>query len=249
VMAYVQYATGFKGGGVSPRPFVPDQATPFKGEHLKTWEAGVKADLLGRRLRVNSAVFMGDYTDLQLGLQTCTGSTLVSPCGRIGNVGTGEIKGFELEATALVLGGLSIDTSYSYTDFKYKSLTGASASILPSFDLPYMPGHKAAIGAQYEVNLANGSRIVPRMDWSFQSAIFTNGNNQLTNRIGGYGLVNARIVWSNADDDLDVALEATNLTDKYYFLSRLDQVVGGGRHTDGTPGRPREFAVTIKKKF
>jgi iron complex outermembrane receptor protein len=249
VMGYVQYATGFKGGGVSPRPFVADQATGFGPESLKTWEAGVKADLLDRRLRVNSAVFFGDYTDIQLGLQVCTGSTLPSPCGRIGNVGTGELKGFEMEAVALVFGGLSVDASYSYTDFKYKSLTGASASILPSFTLPYMPKNKASIGAMYEVGLANGSTITPRVDWSFQSVIYTNGNNQPTNRIGGYGLVNARMVWRNEDGTLDVSLEGTNLMDKYYFQSRLDQVASGGRHTDGTPGRPREFAMTIKKRF
>jgi iron complex outermembrane recepter protein len=249
VMAYVQYATGFKGGGISPRPFVADQATSFDPENLKTWEAGIKADFLQNRMRVNSAVFFGDYTDIQLNFQTCTGSTLQSPCGRIGNVGTGEIKGFELESAALLFDGFSVDTSYSYTDFKYTSLTGASASILPSYVLPYMPKHKASIGAQYEVNVANGSTITPRVDWSFQSVIYTNGNNQPTNRIGSYGLVNARLVWRNADGDLDVSLEATNLLDKYYFLSRLDQIAGGGRHTDGTPGRPQEFAVTIKKRF
>ncbi len=249
VMVYAQYATGYKGGGVSPRPFVADQATSFDGEHLKTWEAGVKADLLQNHLRVNSAVFFSDYTDLQLGLQVCTGSTLPSPCGRIGNVGTGEIKGFELESVALLFGGLNVETSYSYTDFKYKSLTGASASILPSFVLPFMPKHKASVGAQYELGLANGSTITPRVDWSYQSKIYTNGNNQPTNLIGAYGLVNARLVWRNVGRDLDVALEVTNLLDKYYFTSRFDQIISGGRHTDGTPGRPREFAVTIKKRF
>jgi iron complex outermembrane receptor protein len=241
VMTYVQYATGFKGGGVSSRPFVADQATGFGPEKLKTWEAGVKADLLDRRLRVNSAVFIGDYTDLQLGLQLCTGSLQESPCGRTANVGSA--------AQARLIAGFGIDASYSYTDFQYKSLTGASSSILLSFVAPFMPKNKASLGAQYEFALGNGSTFTPRVDWSFQSEIYTNGNNQQTNRIGGYGLVSARLVWRNEEGNLDVALEATNLGDKYYFVSRTDQVVGGGRHTDGTPGRPREFAVTVKKHF
>ena len=249
VMAYAQYSTGFKGGGVTPRPFVADQATGFGPETLKTWEAGVKADLLDRRLRVNSAVFFGNYDDLQLGLASCAGSTLVSPCGRVANVGSAEIKGFELESAARILGGFNLDASYSYTDFKYKSLTGATASILLSHVGVYMPKHKASVGLQYDVALANGSSLMPRVDWSFQSEIYTNGANAPTNRIGGYGLVNARLVWRNADGDLDVALEGTNLGDKYYFMSRMDQTSSGGRHTDGTPGRPREFAVTIKKSF
>jgi iron complex outermembrane receptor protein len=91
VMTYLQYATGFKGGGVSPRPFVPDQAVGFDREELRTLEAGLKADLFGRRMRINGAVFLSDYLDLQLGLQTCTGSTNPVPCGRIANAGDAEI--------------------------------------------------------------------------------------------------------------------------------------------------------------
>ncbi len=248
VMSYLQYSTGFKGGGITPRPFVPDQATGFGPETLKTWEVGVKADLFDRHLRVNSAVFFGNYDDLQLGLQTCTGSVLTSPCGRVANVGSAEIKGFEMEAQIRPVAGLMIDASYSYTDFKYTDLTGAGGIQL-SFVAPFMPKQKASVGAQYQFSLAGGATLSPRVDWSFQSHIYTNGNNQLTNRIGSYGLANLRLVWGNAEGDLDVALEATNLTDKYYFNSRFDQVTGGGRHTDGSPGRPQEFAVTIKKKF
>ncbi len=246
-MSYVQYSTGFKGGGISPRPFVADQATGFGPEKLKTWEVGVKADLFDRHLRVNSAVFFGDYSDLQLGLQICPGSAS-NQCGRVANVGSAEIKGFEMEAQIRPVAGLMIDASYSYTDFQYTDLTGAGGIQL-SFVSPFMPEHKASVGTQYEFELGSGSTLSPRVDWSFQSEIFTNGNNQPTNRINSYGVVNARLVWRNADGDLDVSLEGTNLTDKYYYVSRFDQTTGGGRHTDATPGRPREYAVTIKKKF
>jgi len=246
VMAYLQYSTGFKGGGISPRPFVADQATPFGAEKLRTWELGAKTDLFDRHLRINGAVFMGDYIDLQLNLQNCPGSASAQ-CGRVDNVGTAEIKGVELE-TQLRLGGAAVDVSYSLTDFEYKSLTGAGG-IQMNFVAPYMPRHKLSLGSQYEFSLGNGSSITARADWSYQSHLYANGNNQLTNRIGGYGLVNARLVWRNADGNMDVGLEATNLADKYYFLSRSDQVTGGGRHTEGVPGRPRELAFTIKRRF
>ena len=45
-MTYVQFATGFKGGGISPRPFSAVQAVPFDPEELKSYELGVKSDLL-----------------------------------------------------------------------------------------------------------------------------------------------------------------------------------------------------------
>ena len=34
VMTYAQFSTGFKGGGISPRPYVPEQVTPFGPETL-----------------------------------------------------------------------------------------------------------------------------------------------------------------------------------------------------------------------
>ncbi len=42
LMTYLQFATGFKGGGISPRPFVVDQATNFDPETLKNLEFGTK---------------------------------------------------------------------------------------------------------------------------------------------------------------------------------------------------------------
>ena len=49
LMTYLQYATGFKGGGISPRPFSAAQAVPFNPETLKSYEAGIKCDFLDRR--------------------------------------------------------------------------------------------------------------------------------------------------------------------------------------------------------
>src|SRR5690606_29988732 len=47
IMAYAQTSTGYKGGGVNARPFVPDQAVPFDPETLTAYEAGVKTRLFG----------------------------------------------------------------------------------------------------------------------------------------------------------------------------------------------------------
>jgi iron complex outermembrane receptor protein len=37
IMTYAQFSTGFKGGGVSPRPFIPGQAVPFDPETLDSY--------------------------------------------------------------------------------------------------------------------------------------------------------------------------------------------------------------------
>jgi iron complex outermembrane receptor protein len=247
LMTYAQFATGFKGGGISPRPFVPAQATPFEPETLDNYELGVKSDFFDRRLRVNASVFYGQYSDIQLALNLCP-TVPPAPCGTIANAGDAEIKGAEVEATLRVLDGLLVDASYSFMDFEYTKLGTGITTILPWMVPPNMPRGKWSLGAQYELELGSGGTLTPRLDLSHQDAVYTNGNNQITNWIGSYTLLNARLTWENRDRDWLVSLEGTNLTDEYYFVSRTDQYVGAG-HTDGQPGRPREWAVTLTKKF
>ena len=255
IMTYVQYATGFKGGGVSPRPFSPAQAVPFKPETLKSYEFGVKADLFQKLLRVNASVFKSDYTDLQLGLSTCPAQYApVSPCAVIANAGDAEIKGVEIETVLRPMDGLSIDASYSQLDFEYKRFNdfagGATNLRGPQFGMrpAYVPKSKWSAGIQYEISLGDHGTLVPRLDLSHQGELFTSGFNAATNLIEAYNLSNARVTWRSPKGDWESAVEITNVGDKYYFLTRFDQFTTTGV-TDGQPGRPREWALTVKRKF
>ncbi len=66
LMTYAQYSTGFKGGGINPRPFFATQVQPFGPEKLGTYEIGAKSTLLEGRMRLNAAAFYGIYKDIQL---------------------------------------------------------------------------------------------------------------------------------------------------------------------------------------
>jgi iron complex outermembrane receptor protein len=256
LMTYLQFATGFKGGGVSPRPFIPGQAVAFAPETLDNYELGIKTDLFDGTMRVNASVFYGEYDDIQLGLQTCPqfGGAPNGPCGVFANAGDAEIKGAELETVFYPLDGLAIDASVSYIDFQYQAINPAvggparPGGIQLNFRPPYMPEQKWSLGAQYDLKLGNGSTLTPRVDVSYQGDLYTNGNNRPSNYIGSYTLSNARLTWRSSQETWEAALEATNLGDKYYFVSRTDQLTAAG-HTDGQPGRPREYAVTVKRKF
>jgi iron complex outermembrane receptor protein len=255
VMTYAQVSTGFKGGGVSPRPFIPGQAVPFDPETLDSYELGVKSDWFDRTLRVNASVFFSKYSDLQLSLQTCPqfGGT-GSPCGAWANAGDAEIKGLEIESVIRPFERFLIDASFSYLDFEYTSINPAvggparPTGIQLSYRPPYMPTRKWSLGMQYEIPLGDKGTLTPRVDVSYQGDLYTNGNNLPTNFIDSYTLGNARITWRGPDEKWEAAVEVTNLSDKYYFLSRTDQFTAAG-HSDGQPGRPREWGLTVKRKF
>jgi len=149
---------------------------------------------------------------------------------------------------------LSIDASYSQLDFQYKRFNdfagGATNLRGPQFGMrpAYVPKIKWSAGIQYEISLGDHGTLVPRLDLSHQGELFTNGFNAATNLIDAYNLSNARVTWRSAKGDWESAVEVTNLGDKYYFLTRFDQFTTTGV-TDGQPGRPREWALTIKRKF
>ena len=78
--------------------------------------------------------------------------------------------------------------------------------------------------------------------------VFANADNEPTNFIDDYPIVNARLTWESVDDTWQVALEATNLTDEYYYATIFD-LLGPAGYIHGQPGRPREYAVTLKRSF
>jgi iron complex outermembrane receptor protein len=254
VMSYLQYATGFKGGGISPRPFSAAQAVSFDPEELKSYELGIKSDLLNRRMRVNVSVFFSDYSDLQLTLASCPQFGVGLPCAVVANAGDAEVKGVELETVLHPMDNLSIDASYSYLDFKYTSINpnagGPTRPTGPQFGMrpAYVPEKKWSAGVQYEINLGDLGSLTPRVDVSYQGDLFTNGANAATNLLESYTLSNARLTWRKGDGGWESSVEVTNLTDKYYFLTRFDQFTLTGI-TDGQPGRPREWALTVKRRF
>ena len=212
-------------------------------------------------MRLNVAVFFSKYKDIQLSLSpTCVtfvGPTLGSTCNLITNSGNADVKGFEVELSARPVRNLSIDSSLSLVDFDYKSFrtfgtapVGGPGNLTgPQFgDYPfYTPRWKWSTGAQYELEIGDAGSITPRIDASYQSRIFY-GVNLPTSLINGYTLANARLTWRNAQKDLDVSVEVTNLFDKYYLLTGFDRASGPG-FTVAQPARPRQWALTVKKTF
>jgi iron complex outermembrane receptor protein len=51
------------------------------------------------------------------------------------------------------------------------------------------------------------------------------------------------------DDLWQVALEGTNVTDEYYYVTLFDLSNNAAGYIHGQPSRPREFAMSVKRNF
>ncbi|MES2605231.1 MAG: TonB-dependent receptor, partial [Pseudomonadota bacterium] len=250
-MAYASISTGFKGGGVNPRPFVADQRLPFQPETLKTYEAGFKADLLDSRMRLNGAVFLNNYDNIILGKTVCPESVLPTPCLRPDNIGAADVTGWELETTFFPADGWSIDASVSSLDFEYSSATNAAGNLvntsIPGDAItPYTPELSYSAGIQFDQQLSFGD-ISYRLDGAYQGKVYTNAENTVWAKIPGRLVSNAHITWAN-DDGWKLGLEVQNLTDKYYFQSVADITTSLGLVT-GVPAMPRTYSAFVERKF
>jgi iron complex outermembrane recepter protein len=249
-MIYGQVSTGYKAGGNNARPFFPSQLYAFLPETLESYEIGVKSTL-GGNTRLNAAVFWNDYLDIQLPTNVCTWAPpgQQTPCASQDNVGDADVWGIEVEAEWHPSDALTLDASLSTLNFDYSRLAPGSA-VQPGMIAPYTPETKASIGLQYEFGLGtNRGTITPRIDASYTDQIYAQAVNAPTNLIDAVTLLNARLTWRSVSDEWQVALEGTNLTDEYYYVTLFDLTGAAAGYIHGQPSRPREWAMTFKRSF
>ncbi len=119
---YASYQKGFKSGGFNGR--CGQTATclrPFDPEKVNGYEAGFKGDFLDRRLRANLAVFWSDYADLQRGAIVPLPPGSANPQETVtDNAAGADIRGIELELTAVPVTGLQLQFSVGYLDAEYQ---------------------------------------------------------------------------------------------------------------------------------
>jgi len=248
LMTYAQIATGFKGGGVNPRPYFASQIVGIDPETITAYEIGFKSDLFDRALRINGSAFFNDYKNIQLTATQCDAISPFpgAPCYAPLNTGSAHVKGVELEISAQPVRGFLIDASGSYLDFEYQSIAEGVPVSLDNI-APYTPEWKFSAGAQYEIPVGDIGSITPRIDMSYQSESYSLASNSDLSLLPGRTLVNARITWRSAQDDWQLSAAVENLTDEYYYLTK--QVPSGPGYIAAQPGMPRTFSVTLKKSF
>lgn len=200
---------GFAGGSSSD----PAQLQPFGSEKLYAYEAGFKSDLLGRTLRFNAAAFYYDYRDLQVFVFDTSG---VIPVQRKLNAGNAELYGLEIELQAQPSRHFNAFVNASLLHARYKDFTALAADDYAGNKLVNAPEYAISAGFTLTQPLPGDSALKLRVDGSLQSETFLTPDNVQANRVKPYGIANARLSWVAADEKLEIALWAKNITGTRY---------------------------------
>ena len=116
-MLWFTVATGYKGGGWQFANYFRDLVEQgFDPEELEMYEVGYKGSFLDDSLRLSAAAYTYDWTDKQL-IKVKVVQGL--PLGIKQNAGSSTINGLDLNLTARVSQGTTLNFNYAYIDAQY----------------------------------------------------------------------------------------------------------------------------------
>ena len=244
VLAYASYTQGFRSGNYNPRTADPTGVGvgPASPEDVKSYEVGVKSDLLDRRLRVNVDVFQSDYTNIQ---QLNTVPTNGAPIQSLVNVASATIKGVEGEFAAKPAPWLLLNANIGYLDANYKKFDRPLAGVANplALRLPKIPKWTAYVAATYSHQLANDAgEISARVSYDYRSNFVVDFLNTPGLAQSGYGLTGADLTFSR--ENWTVSLFGRNLGNVAYADTKSRNLV-----YIAYGGQPRTFGVRVTARF
>lgn len=251
LMTYAQYSTGYKAGGINPRPAAASQVVPFGPESLQAYEIGVKSQWFDNRLRADVAGFINEYNQMQV--VGVTGGSVATTL--VMNAGSAQVMGLEFEGEVEPIDNLLFNLSLGYLDFQYQSLGAAAydpltnpSGIMKGDVPPDVPTFKINLGAQYTFDFDRAGTLTPRLDWTYQTRVYYDVQNTPAASQAGYGLLNLHLTYGTPDGKWNASLQVDNATDKQYYLTKFNLLAAYGT-LYGQPAMPRTVFFSIKRTF
>ncbi|MDA5195013.1 TonB-dependent receptor [Govanella unica] len=248
VSTFLSVSRGFKSGGfnvdplATPAPLTNKDIT-FDSEFVTSYEAGLKSELLGGKLRLSASVFYSEYKDRQVPQFETIGGI---PTVITRNAGASEVKGFEVEFTAVPNQWLLVFGGLGYLDGKYTEFAGATTSgqNFTGHITEKTPKWSANIGVDMRVPVGPGElSLSPQL--AYVGKTYLQPDNLPFNIEHGYTLVNVRLGYEFQDGQYGIFAWGKNLTNATYKeftrqFSGSDQVLFG---------EPRTYGVQLNAKF
>lgn len=257
LLLYVRVSSAYRaggfdaGGGGVPNSYDPETAVAY--------EAGFKADLFDRQLRLNGSVYRSDYKDLQIA--QFVGGTGGGRTQTV-NAGRATFSGFELEATAQLTERFTLNGAVGYVHPKYKEylfvnpVNNQIINVADEVRLAHVPKTTWNAGAGWDAADFGDAKLNLRVDYAYQSGTYqfpldrVNPFNELI-RQNAWHTLGARITLSDVAiaDSVKMTLQVfgENLLDQKQRTSAVD--FGALGFSTITWGPDRRLGVTATVRY
>lgn len=253
VLAYLTASRGFKSGGTQTSNNI-NLSNQFEPEVLWNYEAGLKLDLLGRRLRLDGTVFFMDWKDVQqlIRFQFLDNTGAIRAVSGIANAAKASTYGAELSADAAVTERFKLSTQVGYLRAKYDDYPAAliDGLVLDLSGKPLVDAPRWTLGAQgqYAMPLTSTLEGFVRAEWNYRDEVLSNPYvyryYQYPFIAPSYHVTNLRV--GIEGEKLRMVAYAENLFDKDYFSNSYEKAFYSGVQIEPST---RIFGVSLSYKF
>ncbi|MBS0965699.1 TonB-dependent receptor [Acetobacter okinawensis] len=233
LMLYAKVSSGSRPGGFTANNTTEQaQLTPYKPEHLITYEAGFKSDLIPGKLRLNVSVFHNEYKNqVYLGRYVTSARSL----GYYVNIPKSENTGVEGSIQLQPIKHLTLRQTIGYQRGHYQNFNTIDQTSVAAFYKVhgyYTPIYKNFNGvdngmpkltfngsAEYVFQPSRRYDLELGLDWSYvgQQALAPAGEGVY--KIPSYFLLNGHITFRPNKGRWSVTAYATNLLGNRYYTS------------------------------
>ncbi len=209
--------------------------TVYGPQNVITYEAGLKAEWLGRRLRTNVACFRNDISDLQQTASIGFGSFAQQ------NIGDVTVDGIEAEIIAQPTDGLNLFATIGWMNGKYdKILPTSQAAVAGAKYLPLVTDLTWQLGFNYEHAIGDSLRLRFGADGHMVGDNWVEVTNSIL--IKSYTRYDAFVAVGAADGKWEFSVQGKKLSDEANYVT--------GIVSNPNPGmallRPRTWLASVK---
>ncbi|EDL48939.1 TonB-dependent receptor [Erythrobacter sp. SD-21] len=253
---YARVASGFRAPTIQGRDVAFGSAPSIaSSEKIMSYEAGLKSELLDRKVRLNLAGYYYTITDPQFSAIGGADNLV-----QLVNSDKGRGYGFELDSAFQVTPDFLITAGASWNNTKIQddnlavgicaqctvtdpivTLSGTDRALVDGNPFPNAPEWIADVSARYAVPVSLDGELFAYTDWTYQGAtnffLYESLEFNSDNQIEG-GL---RVGYARFDGSLEVALFARNITNE-------DNVKGGidFNNNTGFVNDPRVIGLSVR---
>ncbi|MDR3510576.1 MAG: TonB-dependent receptor [Caulobacteraceae bacterium] len=255
VLGYVNYARGYKSGGLNLTQ-LPTGVNPVVApESIDSVEAGLKTRLFDRRVTLNADVFWEKDENYQANIYDTTYAKQY-----LSNVPEVRSEGVEVDVQAQPTEHLSLYGSGTWDDAVYAKYPKAPCGLekitqgvcnLSGAALAGVPRWSASAGGEYDYPLALGARETEAyvgVDYTFRSSVYSSATDSIYSKLPSLSLVNARLGVRAADQRWDAYLWAKNLGNVKYFTF-ISAGAGNTGQLVAQLGDPQTWGATLRVHY
>jgi iron complex outermembrane receptor protein len=242
-LLYATYSRGFRAPSFNAQAFFdPSELNVAEAEEVDSFELGAKNQFADRAVTLNLAAFYYKYRNQQfINVDPATAAQTLL------NIPRSRIWGGEAELTARPSDTITLRGSLGVLDAQIERGTVSGANVAGN-DLTNAPALTASAGIDATFYEGDAGSFSGTLDLAYTASQFFDVVNTPRLEQEGYALLSGFIRWESANGRLNASIWGKNLTNEFYFTSRVDLLAGFGFDYNHVAA-PRTYGVTVGTTF